>query len=515
MAAELVAQLRAGAAEREAAYAELLQREAQHHASSGSTRQELRGLKLTALRARALEQLGEAAVESAMDADEPKAALVELLLAAAHPGVSLADTAVACASPLCEVLCKPVAEVSAAEYRRASQVLTALSGVDPVRVGGEIWAPNQCNIWAGWMAPDSALGAIVAKEPAALTLEDAATVGLAYSPYIVQASTFRGPDGPNEAAGITGMEWAGLFMPADLLNKIRTPADDRNLVLVPLLLELLKAPEKLPEFLLREYPCCLLCLLTPCYWCETGLTVRLPGLCSAGLVFAVAHSIVGRPAVAARCLEHDAITVLLDVLRQTSPAEWIATVGYARRGHGGAFHGLGILVETAQAGGSDLSAQLLSCGCIDIAVAAISAVEEVGAEHTNGFQSLMPLWLLKAVAGEALGQIEDKVRAIPSALRYMKDSQIMLMEDFGLSAGVFGTIVAANVYGKDEDNTFGFAREYHTHPAPVLAHIRCGLHSLASWCCGVAPGGQRTTSTALSLSTSRSLRAQISVLPYR
>jgi hypothetical protein len=43
---------------------------------------------------------------------------------------AVADIAVACASPLCEVLSKPAAEVDAAEYFRASHVRTALRGHD-------------------------------------------------------------------------------------------------------------------------------------------------------------------------------------------------------------------------------------------------------------------------------------------------------------------------------------------------------------------------------------------------
>lgn len=113
---EIVAQLRGTAAEREAAYACLLQLEAEHFATGGSS-------------------------DSAV-----------------------ADLAVACASPLCEVLCKAVSEVDAAEYHRAWQVLTAVSGVDPARVGGECIKPDQCNIFAAWMSPDSALG--VGKFPA-------------------------------------------------------------------------------------------------------------------------------------------------------------------------------------------------------------------------------------------------------------------------------------------------------------------------------------------------------------
>ena len=47
--------------------------------------------------------------------------------------------------------------------------------------------------------------------------------------------------------------------------------------------------------------------------------------------------------------------------------------------------------------------------------------------------------------GEALGQIEAKVRAVPSALRYLYESKITNMEDFGVTASTFVTILAANL----------------------------------------------------------------------
>ena len=48
------------------------------------------------------------------------------------------------------------------------QVLAALSGVAPARVGGECWKPDQWNMTTAWTAPDSALGILLAKEPASL-----------------------------------------------------------------------------------------------------------------------------------------------------------------------------------------------------------------------------------------------------------------------------------------------------------------------------------------------------------
>lgn len=169
MAAELiVANLRGGVAEREAAYAQLLRREEEHNANSApaatapattATREEeLQALTLSALRARALmEEHTEQDVEAATDdTEDPKAALVQLLLSRAPE--SLATIAVACASPLCDVLCKNVSEVNVTEWHRAAQVLTALSGADPAHIGAECVKPDQCNYFAVWTAPDNALG---------------------------------------------------------------------------------------------------------------------------------------------------------------------------------------------------------------------------------------------------------------------------------------------------------------------------------------------------------------------
>jgi hypothetical protein len=88
----------------------------------------------------------------------------------------------------------------------------------------------------------------------------------------------------------------------------------------------------------------------------------------------------------------------------------------------------------------------------------MGAVEEVGEDNVNSLVVTWGLMLtLKGIHGAELGEIEDKVREIPSALRYIKESKI----DYGLpgqTGGTVGTIVAANLYGKDEDNTFGFTQ---------------------------------------------------------
>ncbi len=290
----LVAQLRGGAVEREAAYAELLRREAEHSNAANPCTDGTSGTN------------------------------------------SLLDIAVACASPLCEVLCKPVSEVGAQELRRASLVLVALVAIDTRRVGGECYKPNQFNIIKAQLAPESALGVLLGKRPAALTLDDALTAGFIMGVYTVQWSEATGMSPGLQAAGTTWEAFMGEFAPAQYMLNTGTPSDDRNMVLCPLLLELLRAPEKLPEFALT------------------------------GVLFALGQGLAGRPAVAAVLRQDDPISVLMGILRQATPCEWVSTAGCARRGHGVALFTMKEYIESTQAGGGDITAQLLSCGFIDL-----------------------------------------------------------------------------------------------------------------------------------------------------
>jgi len=133
------------------------------------------------------------------------------------------------------------------------------------------------------------------------------------------------------------------------------------------------------------------------------------------------------------------------------------------------------LVDSAQLGGVDLTADLLSCGAIDINVSSMIAVKEAGADSINSHVlNYGPLWLLKVLVGEALGQIEDKLRAeLTSALRYIKDAKMTHCADCGMTSGVMGTVIAANLYGRDEENVFGFDRE-----SPVNFHVFAYMYSM-------------------------------------
>lgn len=173
---ELVAQLRsAAAAEREASFAALLTLEQKHGSTTGAESE------------------------------------------------GIASTFEACAIPLCELLLKPVAEVDAAEYRRAALVLTAIGGVAHTRVGAvlsDIRKP--INFWAvlsgtpvgqPWTPPRSALGVALAKDPASLTAEDALTVAVGFSTFLTPMSTSNGMEPAFEAVGITFLDFAAAYFP--------------------------------------------------------------------------------------------------------------------------------------------------------------------------------------------------------------------------------------------------------------------------------------------------------------
>ena len=165
--------------------------------------------------------------------------------------------AVAHVKPLIEsVLCAPASKVGVAEWQRACQLLTALVGVSPRLVGAELIKPDQCNQWQLMLTPDSVLGAVRAADPSTLSLEDALTASLAYSPLAVLVSTTTGYEAPVEAAGLDLMGFLGAYMPASFMQNVATPSDDVSLALLPLLVELLKAPERLPDFSLRELQSC-------------------------------------------------------------------------------------------------------------------------------------------------------------------------------------------------------------------------------------------------------------------
>ena len=62
------------------------------------------------------------------------------------------------------------------------------------------------------------------------------------------------------------------------------------------------------------------------------------------------------------------------------------------------------------------------------------------------------LWLLSGLSGEKLFEIEEKVKAqLAQPLRYLIDHDVGMIKDLGWNTRNFASVVAANLWGKDED----------------------------------------------------------------
>jgi hypothetical protein len=400
-APQLAAQLGGAAAEREAAYKALFLLEEEHHELASSPKSRRRRV--------------------------------------------IADIAVACTIPLCGVLTRPVAEVGVEEYRRASRLLVALSGVDPGRVGGETIRPNIRREERPWTedtsavrafaeSPDSALGVVRAKDLQTLTREDALTVATLYGHFVVQSSTCTGVDAMTDACGMTSPEWLEKSFPGLYLNHPTVSDPDFNLALAPLLMDLLKKPDQLPDFTLGKRAACRL-LLARCVYAAAPDSCRW---FAAGVLFAITHVIMAKPDVVQLLLdEHDAVAAFTGVMRQVTPAQLVSAPGFSRRPHGTIMHAMKDMIETAQAIGRDLTAQLLEIGYIDLLLECLRSVPEVGSENSNGIVCIFGyMRTLNVLFGEKIEEIEEKLREDLNsrALRYVVDNSVIFIKSYGLQA---------------------------------------------------------------------------------
>jgi hypothetical protein len=345
-----------------------------------------------------------------------------------------ADTATQCVGPLCGVMMRDTAEVDPKEYQRAAVVLHGLFSLDPIRIAGELCRTggemNMLTMWgAGSLPPQrSALGQALLKAPSDLTLEDVMVICAANVPHGMIA-----PHGQFEKVMAEYYTWdefiKGVFETDFVLLNSPGESEERNLQLVSLILPLLKP------------------------------TVDFPDTMLSGTHGLLAHCIVGRPAVAQRFLEEGGLEIIVENLRRTSPTEWITTAGYAQPGHGGmAFWVTGCMTEALNASGYDLTARLLESGYIDACVDAMRAVEQLRKDELLANHNIV--FLMKSLApinyGKCLDRIQDKLRGASSALRCMIDRDLTSIGSWAWSTGLFGSIVAANLFGRAEKEEGAF-----------------------------------------------------------
>ena len=194
-----------------------------------------------------MEQAASFAALAEGGAAEREAAYAELESAVRAPGNAEAVAlAVACTQPLLAALCAPLAKVDVAEFQRASLLLAELFALDAVAVGGAAFCPGDgpCSLFDIWVAPDSAFGAVRAKAPTERTPEDAVTVAchMAFHP-------------PGWAAGFTAVLADTAMSDGEFLGEFlsRYPflvVDEDWTTVALMLLDLVREPAGQPEMLL-------------------------------------------------------------------------------------------------------------------------------------------------------------------------------------------------------------------------------------------------------------------------
>lgn len=348
------------------------------------------------------------------------------------------DIALACVSALCGVMCKDAAQVDPSEFQRASVLIGSLTPLDPLRVGSELMNPDQPMYTNAFTSSTSVLGAALAKSPQDLNETDVTvmicaenlktTIYAAGMQDCLVAS--RGVDA--DFTAFAGGEW----MPAEfflLSGGQALKEDDRNMKVAEMTVGMLREARFPPA-------------LTSAAWMTACL------------------ALAGRPAVAKRMLELQVIELAVEHLNRSGPQQWVSMTAYCQDGFTGwAFCFIKDLIMATLPVGVDITPLLVSSGFADVLVSGLKAIEQVGVANVNaGVSTIGILQTIDAInVGKCLPQIEEMMRGAKSALQFCvgEGEKIAFVPDFGMTVGVFATLVAASLYGTDEEGTFQFKQK--------------------------------------------------------
>jgi hypothetical protein len=265
-----------------------------------------------------------------------------------------------------------------------------------------------------WNA-DSVLNAALRQPADQLTRADAVSYACSWAFY--SPSGARGYNKPLAAAGLTELEWFGLWMSIEpIVSKKKQPEDDVPTKMLTLLMELLKANE-------------------------------LPELAIAGAWFGVFMCVCGRPSLGPVALEHGAVELAVTHLKGIgSPADWVSI----SRGKAGRTHlvTMGIVELTKQFAGEESRPDLAACvasGLFDLCIEAIKAVAAAGVGGLQDTHSGALYWVLSVVRN-CLAQpgCEHKIRSAADALDFCLMHNLDSYADVGASTASTAAQICEN-----------------------------------------------------------------------
>ena len=350
----------------------------------------------------------------------------------AHAAPFPTAAALAAAKAMVELMCMDAAEVERASYDRAALLLArlleeALPDVNAV-YGATFGDGGLERLWNA----DSVLNVALRKPASQLTRADAASYAclVAYEPV----AYVRGWTTPCAAAGLTAMQFLGLWMSADpILSKTKIPEDDLPMKMMKLLLELLKSNE-------------------------------LPELAIGGAWFAVHNCLTGRPSLGPAALECGVFEMVVAQLHGIgSPADWVSI---SRGKAGRAFGALFATNDIAKCFGGQASrpdlATCLTSGLCDLCIEAVAAFAAAGVDglrdtnHVALYQALSTVRNTRTQPG-----CEAKIRSVASSLGYCLMHDLESIQDIGATSAGTAAQICCGVFGRDEGGSeFRFSSQH-------------------------------------------------------
>jgi hypothetical protein len=219
------------------------------------------------------------------------------------------------------------------------------------------------------------------------------------------------------AAGLTPLEFFGLFMTCDpITSKKKQPEDDVPTKMLKLLLELLKANE-------------------------------LPELAIGGAWYGINGCFTGRPSLGPVALEHGAVELAVTQLKAIgSPADWVS-ISRGRAGRG--FMVVQAIGEmTKQFGGEVLRPDLAACiasGLFDLCIEAIKAVAAAGVDGLQDTHTCALYFTLSIVRNfNAQPGCEGKIRDAADALAFCLMHDLEVIDELGMSTASTAAQICEN-----------------------------------------------------------------------
>eukprot|EP01048_Picozoa_sp_COSAG05_P021007 COSAG05_NODE_3736_length_1871_cov_2.442438_1_plen_389_part_00 len=323
--------------------------------------------------------------------------------------------ALAAAPALPGLMAMGAAEVARDAYDRAGLLLARLYAEalpDVVAVTGAAFGEG--GFERLWNA-DNVLNAALRQPAAQLTRVDAVSYACWFA-YEGPLSA-RGLTKPLAAAGLTGLQYLGLWISAaPIVSKKKQPEDDVPTKMLTLLMELLKANE-------------------------------LPELAIGGAWKGFFYCITGRPSLAPVALEHGAVELAVTHLKAIgSPADWVS-ISRSRAGRGHAVV-MGISELTKLFAGEVSQPDLVACvasGLFDLCIEAIKAVAAAGVDGLQDAHSNALYGALSIVrACRTQPGCEGKIRGMADALAFCLMHDLDFFADIGATTASTAAQICEN-----------------------------------------------------------------------